>query len=65
MEALGILGVVLFLVALVVGIMLFIAPLVIWSNTGKTARLLEELVKYERLDRGLDVSTGKVLKDVK
>lgn len=64
MEALGIFGVILVLIALVVGVMLFIAPLIIWSNTGKTAKHLEELVRYQRIDRGLDSKTGKVPKAI-
>ena len=57
-EMLG-LGLLTGLISFLVGLFIFIAIMSIWSNTGKSANYLFELVQYQRLDRGLDVKTGK------
>jgi len=48
------------LVGFLIGLFIFIAIMSIWSNTGRTAKLMLELVRYARLDHGLDIN-GKQL----
>ena len=58
-EVLGIASLFGGLVAFLVGLFSFIGLMSCWSNTGKTAAAVEELVKYQRIERGLDLKTGK------
>jgi len=49
------------LIGAVLGLMTFIAIMCIWGNTGKTNKLLTELVQYRRIDKGLDPITKEPL----
>jgi hypothetical protein len=50
------------LVGFVLSLLVFIAIMCIWGNTGRTANLLNELVQYKRIEKRLDPKTGKPLK---
>lgn len=47
------------LVAFIWWLVTFIAICCIWSNTGRTAKALEEMVYYQRQNHGINVKTGR------
>ncbi len=59
MEVLAIGGLIGGFLSFVLALLWYIAVMSTWSNTARTAKYLEELVRYKRADRGLDPNTGK------
>ena len=53
------------IVGVTIGILTFVALMCTWSNTGRIVKCWEEYIGWGRMERGLDLKTGKLLKPQK